>query len=376
MLVGEFAGARSVARQDSPIVGADAVVRPGATTWPLRADFEYALLVLDGEISVGRHVVRPHALAALGTGRAEVSVTARDTARVLLLGGAPFAEPLIMWWNFVARTHDEIDAAVKAWQEGEARFGRVRLRSSPHPRPAADLGATRLRRPARRQPSPPSGTRGVDHDGNGWVECARGHRHWGRHGAAGLLLHAVDDAGAARMLLQHRAEWSHHGGTWGLPGGARDSHEDAVAAALREATEETALDRSRVRTRHTFVDDHGGWSYTTVYADTPSPLATELDQESIELDWWRCRTSRPASCTPVSPRPGRPCRRGRSPCWWTPPTSWAPHRWLVERPRRRHVPAARLAGHASRAHPHRPRGRHAGRRPRRRRGRRAGALGG
>lgn len=127
--------------------------------------------------------------------------------------------------------------------------------------------------------------RGVDHDGNGWVECARGHRHWGRHGAAGLLLHAVDDAGAARVLLQHRAEWSHHGGTWGLPGGARDSHEEAVAAALREATEETALDRSLVRTRHTFVDDHGGWSYTTVYADTPSPLATELNQESIELDW-------------------------------------------------------------------------------------------
>jgi 8-oxo-dGTP pyrophosphatase MutT (NUDIX family) len=125
----------------------------------------------------------------------------------------------------------------------------------------------------------------VDHDGNGWVECARGHRHWGLHGAAGLLLHTVDDAGAARVLLQHRAAWSHHGGTWGVPGGARDSHEDAVAAALREATEEAGLDRSRVRTRHTFVDDHGGWSYTTVYADTPHPLPTELNQESIELDW-------------------------------------------------------------------------------------------
>lgn len=125
VLVGEFAGATSLARRDSPIVGADAIVRPGTTTWPLRPDFEYALLVLDGEISVGRNVVRPNELAALGTGRDEVPVTAHETARVLLLGGAPFTEPLIMWWNFVARTHDEIDAAVRAWQEGEARFGRV-----------------------------------------------------------------------------------------------------------------------------------------------------------------------------------------------------------------------------------------------------------
>lgn len=138
VLVGEFAGARSVARQDSPMVGADAVLRPGSTTWPLRPDFEYALLVLDGEVSVGRHVVRPHTLAVLGTGRAEVSVTARDTARVLLLGGAPFVEPLIMWWNFVARTHDEIDAAVRAWEEHEERFGRVAssLARIPAPQPS------------------------------------------------------------------------------------------------------------------------------------------------------------------------------------------------------------------------------------------------
>ena len=125
----------------------------------------------------------------------------------------------------------------------------------------------------------------MEHDGNGWVECALGHRHWGRHGAAGLLLHAVDDEGVARVLLQHRAGWSHHGGTWGLPGGARDSHEDVVTAALREAAEETALDLARLRIRHTFVDDHGGWSYTTVYADTPTPLPTELNRESEALDW-------------------------------------------------------------------------------------------
>lgn len=125
----------------------------------------------------------------------------------------------------------------------------------------------------------------MEQDGNGWVECALGHRHWGRHGASGLLLHTVDDGGVARVLLQHRAGWSHHGDTWGLPGGARDSHEDVVTAALREAAEETALDRSLVRVRHTYVDDHGGWSYTTVYADTPSPLTTEPNRESLALRW-------------------------------------------------------------------------------------------
>ncbi len=125
----------------------------------------------------------------------------------------------------------------------------------------------------------------MERDGNGWVRCARGHRHWGRHGAAGLLLHAVDDSGVVRVLLQHRAPWSHHGDTWGLPGGARDSHEDGVAAALREAAEEAGLDPVGLRTRHTVVDDHGGWSYTTVHADTPWPLATSPDRESVALEW-------------------------------------------------------------------------------------------
>lgn len=125
----------------------------------------------------------------------------------------------------------------------------------------------------------------MERDGNGWARCERGHRHWGRHGAAGLLLHAVDDEGVVRLLLQHRAAWSHHGDTWGLPGGARDSHEDVVSAALREAAEETGLDRAGIRARRLFVDDHGGWSYTTVHADVPRPLGTVANDESTALRW-------------------------------------------------------------------------------------------
>lgn len=122
-------------------------------------------------------------------------------------------------------------------------------------------------------------------DGNGWAQCSRGHRHWGRHGAAGLLLHAVDDAGTVRVLLQHRAVWSHHGDTWGVPGGARDSHEDPTAAALRETVEEAGIDPGQIRTRHRFVDDHGGWSYTTIHADIPRPVPTVANDESVALRW-------------------------------------------------------------------------------------------
>jgi 8-oxo-dGTP diphosphatase len=119
-------------------------------------------------------------------------------------------------------------------------------------------------------------------DGNGWVECSLGHRHWGRFGAAGLLI-----TDGSRVVLQHRAPWTHEGGTWALPGGARDSHEDVVAAALREAAEETALDPESVRPFDEWVDDHGGWSYTTVVAEALIELRPHAaNAESIEIRWW------------------------------------------------------------------------------------------
>lgn len=123
-------------------------------------------------------------------------------------------------------------------------------------------------------------------DGDGWVRCRLGHRHWGRFGAAGLLLRHVDDAGVRRVLLQHRAGWSHHGGTWGIPGGARDSHETAEAAALREAAEEAGIDPAAVGVQASSVDDHGGWSYVTVLARSAVLLdAHPTGGESVEIRW-------------------------------------------------------------------------------------------
>lgn len=123
------------------------------------------------------------------------------------------------------------------------------------------------------------------HDGNGWVVCGRGHRHWGRYGAAGLLL--LDRRADERwVLLQHRAAWTASGDTWGVPGGARDSHETAVRAALREACEETGVPSEAVRVFDAFVDDHGwGWHYTTVLADLAAEVTLVAQAESHELRW-------------------------------------------------------------------------------------------
>jgi len=118
--------------------------------------------------------------------------------------------------------------------------------------------------------------------GDVWVHGPGGERYWGLFGAAGLLLRSPDN----EILLQHRVEWSHFGGTWGIPGGARCEHESSISAALREAEEEAGVRGEHVRVRSTSVLDLGFWSYTTVIADaTVRFLPCVRDHESVELRW-------------------------------------------------------------------------------------------
>ena len=118
-------------------------------------------------------------------------------------------------------------------------------------------------------------------DGDGWIECRCGSKHWGKHGAAGLLIFR-DGA----IFLQHRAPWVHNGDTWGIPGGARDSHEDVIAGALREAVEETGLDPALVTPVVVHEDNHGNWKYDTVIATAAADLvAREVNDESHEVRW-------------------------------------------------------------------------------------------
>ncbi|WP_066039061.1 NUDIX domain-containing protein [Herbiconiux solani] len=118
--------------------------------------------------------------------------------------------------------------------------------------------------------------------GDAWVEGPDGRRFWGRYGAAGLLVH--DES--AGVLLQHRAEWSHFGGTWGLPGGARHEGESAVDGAIREAGEEAGVPAEALQIAFTSVLDLGYWSYVTVVTRAAVPFEPEIgDAESLELRW-------------------------------------------------------------------------------------------
>jgi 8-oxo-dGTP diphosphatase len=118
-------------------------------------------------------------------------------------------------------------------------------------------------------------------DGDGWVACRCGGKHWGLHGAAGLLL-----VRNRTLLLQHRSEWVHNGDTWGIPGGARDSHESPVQAAIREAVEETGIDPQYLTVHLTHTDDHSDWRYDTIIASAhPELIPHQMNAESQELRW-------------------------------------------------------------------------------------------
>jgi 8-oxo-dGTP pyrophosphatase MutT (NUDIX family) len=122
-------------------------------------------------------------------------------------------------------------------------------------------------------------------DGDGWVGCGQDHRHWGKHGAAGLLIWAPDGSGRPLVLLIRRAGWSHHGDTWGPPGGARDSHESPAEAAVREAAEECGAPHGVVRISGLLDDDHGGWSYQTLIGQAAEPFAVRPSREAAETAW-------------------------------------------------------------------------------------------
>jgi 8-oxo-dGTP pyrophosphatase MutT (NUDIX family) len=118
--------------------------------------------------------------------------------------------------------------------------------------------------------------------GDAWVQGPDGEKFWGRFGAAGLLVWHR----SLGVLLQHRVLWSHFGGTWGLPGGARKAGESAVDGALREAAEEATVPPELLRILHTTVLDLGFWSYTTVVAEAMEEFEPVIaDAESAELRW-------------------------------------------------------------------------------------------
>ena len=156
VLLGSVAGATSPARTFTPIVGADLVLHPGAqAAVPLEPDFEHGLLALSDGLEVDGRPLHRASLEHLAPGRSQVVVSAGPAGgRLMLLGGEPFDEELLMWWNFVARSHDEVVEAREEWTAAVAgsdtRFGQVSGYDGPA-LPAPALPTSRLR--PRRRPS-------------------------------------------------------------------------------------------------------------------------------------------------------------------------------------------------------------------------------
>jgi redox-sensitive bicupin YhaK (pirin superfamily) len=125
VLLGSFGDLTSPARHDTPLVGVDLALHQPATV-PLRSDFEYAVVVLEGGVGIDGRPLVPGKLGYLGRGRSELHLDVRGPTKAVLLGGEPFEEPIMMWWNFVARSREEIEAAYASWSAQDDRFGTVR----------------------------------------------------------------------------------------------------------------------------------------------------------------------------------------------------------------------------------------------------------
>lgn len=158
VVLGTLGGASSPATTYTPIVGAEIVMPPGSRVRvPLDPAWEHALMGVEGDLRVATHVegaddpvdLDDEHLLYLGLTRDHIEIESTDGARVFLLGGEPFEDDIVMWWNFVGRSHDEIVEAREAWEAGADRFGAV-VDHGDERIPAPPMPAVRLTRRKRR----------------------------------------------------------------------------------------------------------------------------------------------------------------------------------------------------------------------------------
>jgi len=150
--VGALAGSGTPATVFSPLVGAEIVLPAGARIEvPVNESFEHGILLDTGDVVVDDVAIPISHLAYLAPGRTSLSLRAESGARVVLLGGEPLGEEIVMWWNFIGRSHDEVVAFRADWQDDvirgtdtDGRFGTVHGYDGP-PLPAPELPSVRLR---------------------------------------------------------------------------------------------------------------------------------------------------------------------------------------------------------------------------------------
>jgi redox-sensitive bicupin YhaK (pirin superfamily) len=125
LMMGYYDHFTSSARRDRDDSAVELDLRGGATTIATRSDYEYAVIVASGTVAIGSTLVTTGQLGYVGVGHDELRLDAAGPAKALLIGGVPLDEPLFMWWNFVARSKDEITSAWQAWATGDERFAHV-----------------------------------------------------------------------------------------------------------------------------------------------------------------------------------------------------------------------------------------------------------
>ena len=156
VFLGTLAGDTSPVETFTPLVGAEVVVDPGAVlTLDVDPTFEHGVLVDEGPLLLGGTELARAEMGYVGTGAERLVLTnpTGEPARAVLLGGTPFGEEILMWWNFVGRSHDEIVAFRDAWETGSDRFGQVQgYVGSPQRLPAPPLPHVRIK-PRRNPPS-------------------------------------------------------------------------------------------------------------------------------------------------------------------------------------------------------------------------------
>ncbi|MGQ4717291.1 pirin family protein [Streptomyces anulatus] len=144
VILGELDGAVSPGASYTPIVGADVTLAGGAEArLPLDPDFEYAVLCMSGEAEVDGVRVLPGSMLYLGCGRTELPLRGVSDAGLMLLGGEPFEEELVMFWNWIGRSQEDIAQARDDWMNG-TRFGEVKGYNGP-PIPAPELPSVPLK---------------------------------------------------------------------------------------------------------------------------------------------------------------------------------------------------------------------------------------
>ncbi|AUZ04768.1 MULTISPECIES: pirin family protein [Vitreoscilla] len=128
ILVGSWQGQTSSVKVHTPLIAVDILSQQThQVTLPLNPDFEYGLMALEGNFSIEQTDCDASVLVYLPKGQTEVNVHLPANSRVLLIGGEPMQEELIVWWNLVARTQAEIEQAREDWQNQSERFGNLSL---------------------------------------------------------------------------------------------------------------------------------------------------------------------------------------------------------------------------------------------------------